>query len=505
MTTTAARSGPAPPRLARRETWTATAVLLLVLAVGLPVLMAGLRPNEVGEAQVVLALVVTWWASLRLSHLYLVGEARIVELGFFTFVYLWMGLAPLAQVGADRFPLAQSFSEETQVAALVTTLVGLAGYELGQLLARAKVGGLGLPQRVEHARVSPLRTWVLAGLGLAATTLITMTSGGLAVRFSSRFESERSLFGEIEEGLRVDQTADKAAALIKGAFLSLPVFFALLLLLYLRRTARARGTSDHLVTGPAATVLLIALVVANIVANNPIANSRLQVGVIVFAVVAVLVPPDTARRFRVAVLGVLVVFVLVFPYADLFRYSTVLVEDESLSEQLVDSPDYGMFNQDMNTIVYVEGDGHTNGRQALGTAAALVPRKIWAGKPIATGDLVSRTEAINASSTLWSEAYVDFGRIGVFVVFVAWGAGSRVLSTAYVRRRRDLPELAGAVVPVFAGLQLFIIRGALQPTMSQIWPLLLMTIFCFTLAPRAGPATGEEPVPEPDRTHGHAG
>jgi hypothetical protein len=503
-TTDTGPSAPAPV-VARRGTWAAATVLLLVLTVALPAAMAGVRPGDLADFPVLLAMVITWWAALRLVQLYVEGEARIVELGFFTFVYLWMGLAPLAQVGADRFPLAQTFSSSTQVSALMTTLVGLAGYEVGRLLARAKSGGLRLPERVEHAQVSPVRTWVLAALGLAATAVITLTSGGLAVRFSSRFEAERSLFGEIDPGLRVDQAPDKAMALIKGAFLGLPVFFALLLLLYLRRTARARGVSDRLVTGPAATVLLLALIAANVVANNPIANSRLQVGVVAFAFLAVLVPPDTARRFRMAVVGVLIIFLLVFPYADIFRYSTVLVDDEGLSEQLVVSPDYGMFNQDMNTIVYVDEEGFTNGRQVAGTVGALVPRKLWAGKPIATGDLVSRTENINASSTLWSEAYIDFGRVGVFVAFVLWGAGSRVLSTAYVRRRRDRPELAGAIVPVFAGIQLFIIRGALQPTMSQIWPLLLMTVFCFTLAPRAGPPAGEEPVPQADGAHGDGG
>jgi hypothetical protein len=482
-----------------RRAWAVGGVLFLVLTVVLPLVLAGLDPTDLGELPTLLALGITWYSAVRLTQIYVQGSPRIVELGFFVFVYLWMGLAPLAQVGVNRFPLAQSFPVSTQTAALVTTIIGLTGYELGRGIVRSRLGRLRLPDRLERAQVSGPRTWILAGVGLVATAVITMTSGGLAVRFSSRFEAERSLFGDLSAGLRVDQAPDKALALIKGAFLSLPVFFALLLLLYLRRCARERGAIDRFATGPLATLLILLLAVANIVANNPIANSRLRVGVVAFAVLAVMVPPDTPYRFRAAVLGVLFIFLLLFPYADLFRYRTVLIEDEPLSEQLIDSPDYGMFNQDMNTIVFVNEEGFQKGRQVLGSAASLVPRRFWSGKPIATGDLVSRSEVINASSTLWSEAYVDFGRLGVFVVFTGWGVLSRVLSDAYVRRRRGVPELAGVVVPVFAGFQIFIVRGALQPTMADLWPLLFMTVFCIPFFWRpADLVPSEEPVPEAD-------
>ncbi|OWY59326.1 hypothetical protein B7486_75175, partial [cyanobacterium TDX16] len=189
------------------------------------------------------------------------------------FVYLWMGLAPLAQVDAGRFPLQQAFDQPVQLTALVTTVVGLVGYHLGQVAIRARLFGVRLPDRLERAEASPVRTWMLAGVGFIAVAAVTLTSGGLAVRFSSRYEAERALFGaSLEPGLRVDQAPDKALALIKGAFLSLPVFFALLLLLYLQHCARRRGATDRFVTSRAATLLVAALVVANVVANNPLTS-----------------------------------------------------------------------------------------------------------------------------------------------------------------------------------------------------------------------------------------
>lgn len=491
--------------VASRGAWAAAGVLLAALMVGLPMTLAGLDLTDLTQTPTLLALAITWYGAVRLTQLYIDGSARIVELGFFVFVYLWMGLAALAQVGEERFPLGQTFDTATQTAALITTIIGIVGYEVGRALVRGRVGGLKLPARLERAQVSGPRTWILAGVGLVATTVITLTNGGLAVRFSSRFEAERSLFGDLSAGLRVDQAPDKALALIKGAFLTLPVFFALLLLLYLRRCAHERGVTDRWATSRVASLLICLLVLANIVANNPIANSRLRVGVVTFAVLAVLIPPDTARRFRVAMLAVLFIFLLVFPYADLFRYRSVLIKDEPLSEQLIASPDYGMFNQDMNAIVYVNEEGFQNGRQVLGSAASLVPRRIWADKPIATGDLVSRSEVINASSTLWSEAYVDFGRIGVFVVFLGWGIVSRSLSDAYVGRRRGVPVFAGVIVPIFAGFQIFIVRGALQPTMADLWPLLFMTMFCIPFLRGDPLVPSEEPVPEAHDADGDRG
>jgi hypothetical protein len=489
---------------ARPATWTSGMVLLTLLVVVLPVVLASFDVTRLDELPVLLAYGITTYTAARLVQLYVSGEARIVELGFYTFAYLWMGLAPLAQVGAGRFPLQQVFEDDVQVTALVTIVVGLVGYHVGQLAVRAKVFGVRLPSRLERAEVSPVRTWVLAGVAFVAVALVTLTSGGLAVRFSSRQESERAMFGDaLAPGLRVDQAPDKALALVKGAFLSLPVFFALLLLLYLQHCARRRGVTDRWVTSRAATLLVAALLVGNVVANNPLTSSRMRVGIIAFALLAVVVPPDTARRFRVAMLGVLFIFIVVFPYADLFRYDGVIVDKGPITDVLSDSPDYGMYNQDMNAVVYVEANGHTNGRQALGAAASLVPRRFWADKPIATGDLISRSaDRINASSTLWSEAYVDGGRVAVFVVFVLWGGVSRLLSTAYVTRDRDRPVFAGAIVPIFAGMQLFVVRGALQPTMADLWPLLFMTIFCFPLAPRL-PVGGEEGVPEADGADRH--
>lgn len=490
---------------ARPATWTTAAVLFVLLAIGLPVVLARFDPTRLTEVTILLAYGITAYAAFRLCQLYLSGEARIVELGFYTFVYLWMGVAPLAQVDAGRFPLQQDFEEPVQVTALVTTVVGLVGYHLGQMAVRARLFGVGLPDRLERAEASPVRTWMLAAVGFVAVAAITLTSGGLAVRFSSRHEAERAMFGgALDPGLRVDQAPDKALPLIKGAFLSLPVFFALLLLLYLQHCARRRGATDRLVTSRAATLLVAALVLANVVANNPLTSSRMRVGVIAFALLAVVVPPDTGRRFRVAVLGVLLIFIVVFPYADLFRYSVVVVDKTSIADELVDGPDYGMFNQDMNAVVYVQAEGHTDGRQALGAIASLVPRRIWEGKPIATGDLVSRSsDEINASSTLWSEAYVDGGRVAVLVVFVVWGGLSRLLSTAFVTRDRDRPVFAGAIVPIFAGMQLFFVRGALQPTMADLWPLLVMTAFCFPLARRRALVDGgsQERVPQPHGAH----
>lgn len=489
---------------ASRSSWTTAAAIVLLLALVLPVGVARAGVGDLAELEVVLAWAITAYAAIRLASLYVRGEPRIVELGFYLFVYLWMGLAPLAQVTADRFPLGQEFEERTQVAALVTVVLALVAYEVGRVLARTGTFGIRMPALVERARVSPARTWMLAAFGLVCTAAITITSGGLGVRFSSRVESERALFDGLEPGLRVDQAADKAFALVKGALMVWPVFFALLLLLYLRRCARDAGVTDRLITSRAATLLVAVLVVGNVVANNPIVNSRLRSGIVLFALAAVLVPPTTAKRFRVALVGVGLIFLVVFPYADVFRYRTAIVDVAPLSEELVTSPDYAMFNQDMNAVVFVEDNGFQDGRQALGSAASLVPRRLWGDKPIATGDLISRRESdINASSTLWSEAYVDGGRLGVLLVLGGWGVVSQLLSDAYVRRPRGVPELVGVIVPIFAGFQIFIVRGALQPTMADLWPLLVMTLFCIPLA--FGSRRSEEPVPQARSADGDGG
>jgi hypothetical protein len=183
----------------------------------------------------------------------------------------------------------------------------------------------------------------------------------------------------------------------------------------------------------------------------------------------------------------------VFPYADLFRYDVQqTIKIATLQDQLVESPDYAMFQQEMNGIVYVREHGFTKGRQTLGAALPFVPKSIWENQPEATGDLISRTDGINASSTLWTEANVEAGWPAIIVVFVLYGVIAMLADESYERWSRSRPSIIGIAVPLFAAFQFFVLRGSLLPVVGDLAPIVLIVALCSRRSRRTAAASSSE-------------
>jgi hypothetical protein len=126
----------------------------------------------------------------------------------------------------------------------------------------------------------------------------------------------------------------------------------------------------------------------------------------------------------------------------------------------------------------VRRNGYTKGEQTLGAALPFVPKSVWANQPEATGDLISRSDDLNASSTLWTEANVEAGWLAIIVLFVGYGMVAMLADEAYERTSRSRPSLIGVAVPIFAAFQFFVLRGALLPVVGDLAPIVLIVFFC---------------------------
>ncbi|HEV2070813.1 MAG TPA: hypothetical protein VGR26_13560 [Acidimicrobiales bacterium] len=423
-----------------------------------------------------MAVVVTEWASLRLVQLFGRGEPRLVQTTFWIFVYVWLGLAALAGTTAERFPIPnQSFPESIQIRALLTVLVGLAAYEAGGRLRRP-LASSGHRWRLINRSVNPRRITALAALGFFGTAF-ALWRHGLGVFFRSRYSVVLAFYGQPDSGARLDQVGNKAVGLFQATLIWAPAFLALFLLvmLYARRGHDVRSQGIRL-SPTIMFFLLVGLAITNVIVNNPISSPRYRFGGAALSLAAVGWPLVRTTRYRVWGCGLLAAILFALPMFDVFRYDDRKIELAPLREQLLTNPDFAMFQQEMNAQLYVDEHGFTFGEQTLGVALGYVPRVLWPGKPIDTGNVIVRTDAINASASLWATAYVDGGLIFVILIFLAYGRITQLFEAEYLRRR--VPSFfVGAAVPLYAAFQIILLRGDLQPAVGQLAPLLLMLLF----------------------------
>lgn len=476
--------------------WVGATILLIFLALIVPVAVMGQDFGPLGRLSTLLALLLTWYASARLAGHYHSGRPHLVQITFWAFVYLFLGLASFAQLTADTFPIpGQFFEEEIRVQALAGVLLGCLAFDAGRFVALS-IRRHRIRERLEHRVIDARRVWFLGVIGMVCTMGVVMTTGGLGTRFRSRQAAEEALFGIPPWGVRIDQLDDKTMGLIKTSLTWLPVFLGLILLLFLRQSATARfGDRRQVrwVRNPATTWLLWGLILVNLVANNPIANPRIRFGGVAFAIALVMMHVERPRRLRSFLVALLLLVLIVFPYADLFRYDVQqTIKIATLQDQLVESPDYAMFQQEMNGIVHVREHGFTKGRQTLGAVLPFVPKSIWANQPEATGDLISRTDGINASSTLWTEANVEAGWPAIIVVFVLYGVIAMLADESYERWSRSRPSIIGIAVPLFAAFQFFVLRGSLLPVVGDLAPIVVIVALCSRRSRRPAAASSSE-------------
>jgi hypothetical protein len=269
-------------------------------------------------------------------------------------------------------------------------------------------------------------------------------------------------------GLRVYDLASKSAGSLKQLALTVPSFVVMVYLIQDRRWLRHK-------------VLFAAVIAVSIVTNNPISNARYWTGVVLIGIVAASMDLSKKSRHVFFALGLLVTTVFSLSYLGVFRTSTPVrstsTQSTSVTQQLIDSPDYGMFQQEVNTTLYVSSHGYTNGSQLAGSMLVYVPRSIWHSKPGATGQLVEQEVGLNNlfSSSLWTEFYIDFGYPELIIGFILIGYAFSYLDNVFYRSRSTAVKI---IIPVAATYSIIFLRGSLQPTIAYGVPIFVVLFLC---------------------------
>lgn len=413
-------------------------------------------------------------------------SVRLVALGFWLFVYVWLGLAPLAMLATDAYPLEYRTGETTAFAAATLTELGLLAHTAGAALAAARRNGpSAVCEPLLARRLAPVPVLLLCGLSLAlAAVLIPGQEGGVRVFFTSRQALRQS-----------GDEADLAHALRVWA-LAVPAFWAAVALVHLPR----RPAGDRLLR-VLRWMLLPLLLALNVLVNNPISRPRFWAGTVLLVLLFSWRRFSTPRAFRLTAAALTTVVLLAFPYSDYFRYDErEAVQVVALSEQFSSNMDYDAFQQMQTGIDYVQENGFSPSA-ALGPVLFMVPRSVWPDKPQTTGIELAEYAGYdfhNLSAPLWIESYLWGGAPCVLAVFCLLGAAGRRMDDVRERLRDRQGTLAALVVPAYAFYQLIFLRGSLMAIIGPL--LLLLTVPLLITTRAAGPSRFPSPVRPPETT-----
>jgi hypothetical protein len=467
-------SGAAPPAAPPAPSNLTRVALSRALAVPLVVALTGFLPAYVSaqpgagsrDTAYWLQLTLTVYAGGRLSAMVLARRRRLIQSAFWLFVYVAMGVAPLAQrvIGQVPTPVVGPPSDTAWAIALVLT--GCLAFDAGALLA-GRLPAL-LPRRPRpQASVSRRGLWLLIAVAYLGSALCVVKLGGPAVFFTSRQGISESVRTSGLTGGSGDSHV--GSALVRG-FGTVPALLALLFLIRWMTTSRtARRT-------PAAIAALAGLVVINVVVNNPVSNPRYWFLTVAFSLLFTVFPRSPVV-YRAALVAGVVAALLLFPFLDRFRYESGAarrVQSTSVLEPLT-LKDYDQSGMFANTMTYAKaGAGHSDGRQLAADLLFFVPRSVWHGKPMDSGVRVGRWMGMtntNLSSPLWAELWLDFGPLGMAGGFLAVGWLSGRGDRRYARRTLEEGRpgtVTAVVVPLIAGYSFILLRGPLLQAAGRI-------------------------------------
>lgn len=441
----------------------------VTLCIVIPVLSFSGSEMRNASLTLLFPLVVIVYSGTRLAVIATKGSNRIVETTFWLYIYIFMGICALLQVAANHFPWPGHYSGSMVVSGELLIIGGMLAFDLGRHIKRGrrKLSNISVGT---HFEISRNRLYVVAVSGMLVAVYATQKLGGFTTLFLNR--NERYSI--------VSQHLDIAQFSIYSSLAKTTVYVLLVVTIsYLIYGINRYKSNNRLFI----YLLLGALILFTGIENNPIATARFQVGTIILSIYFMF--PWKKYKTSIAVYGLISSMVIIFPYADLYRSSNDpnikhAIEKTSYQNPLVFSGDYDSFQQVMNGMRMVQSDGYQYGKQIASSLLFWVPRSLWPSKGEPTGVLIAEKTGynfLNLSAPLWIEFYVDGGLVFVFFGFLFYGIFIRWLDDAR-RMHVGAPTPLFLFATVYAGYQIFLLRGSLMPAVAYLSPVVPVLLAC---------------------------
>jgi hypothetical protein len=421
--------------------------LIGVAVVAVPIVVLGIdtvapRPTLAGF----LGLLVVAICLAALYQIAVHGPFAPVAITFWAFVIVWVGLAPLLQIRDRHLPWKDTPLTQLYATAQLILLVAIVAFWLGY----SRPSAAALRPTRHRFDIRPRNVVLMTAATLVLSAYSIATTGGLAVRFTSRDHLKAAI---TKAG--VSGGGDLAKLGLLNTLPAAASLAALVLCLYCLR----HGLYEDRRTRLALVCATGVAVVLNVIYNNPLSASRFAAFGVVLAVIVTLVDFSKPWLRGGFVSAMVFGLAVVYPLADLFR-NEAKRSHLRLGASAYYTYDFDGFQTTVNAVDYTQQHGHTWGYHLISALMFWVPRSMWTDKARPAGIVVAENRGYtfqNLSLPLWAELFMEFWWVGVAVVFFGYGWLARRLDTVILAKRKS----AAAVLTILvAACQIGFLRGS---------------------------------------------
>lgn len=398
------------------------------------------------------------------------------------FLMCWMFVPAIYQLATGRAAWSDAqvlFSGENVTLALLLNLLTqvalLSGYlwrEHRRSTKHDAVAGTRGSGR-EQMPLAPGFGRLLVVASIAMLPFVASKKGGLNVLFMPR--DVQGYFADA--ALNVAVNGGLMQAIVEYVPYSLSVAGTLLILLSIRSQPKSNFPS---------WAFLLAGVVMTWVYANPIANTRFIALSCLGSIALVAFRPRSHGAGRLIITTFIAFTLLLYPLTSAISSSTGLTRTAQAVTQdpfvALSSQDFDGFQQTINAFEYVQDQGPGWGIYTISALLVVIPRAVWPAKATpASIDVASNHgySFTNLSLATNAEIYIDFGWIGIVVLFTLAGALYSYLDALW-----ESSVNAYALVGFLSVAQIGLIRGPMGSNVPPFVFTLMLLLFGMVLAKR---------------------
>lgn len=426
-----------------------------ILALLFPYMLIG-TINDLYYDNTYLQFFIVLFASFKLAYLSSFKYQNIIQITFWIYIYIFLGIVSLLQLLTNTFPWKGEYSSDIISSSQLIIIVGLFSYELGIMINQKIKFSKNKHKILKGIQLSNKNYIILTFIFILIAFLALQNLGGFDTLISAR-NDKYTIIKEI-----LPQTI---LSILDGLVKTVPVTILLMsILMYQFSIFNSKKFFIYLIF-----LLLVVLFL-----NNPISTPRYQVGTLILSILFILFWGKMKAYFFVF----LFIFSLLFivPYSDAFRKSTdVSLEDLKKKTQqntLLEKGDFDSFQMILNTTEVVEKHGITYGKQFISSILFMVPRVIWNNKGKPTSVYIAEQKNYrfnNLSCPLFAEFFVDGSWFFLFIGMLLYGYITSFLEKLKVKLEEiNQFNYIYIFIIFFAAYQIYFLRGALMPILANL-------------------------------------